>query len=75
MQAHCTKGVTKSDGSEGTKRGGDRVGVGNGVDIVNGDGLEREIQESNGDRSENGDWGGNGIGNENRDENESGGEI
>ena len=43
MQAHCTKGVTNSDGSEGTKKGGDRVGVGNGVDIVNGDGLEREI--------------------------------
>ena len=32
------------------KRGGNRLGVGNGVDIVNGDGLDREIQESNGDR-------------------------
>ena len=45
MQAHCTKGVTKW--------GGNRVEVRNGVDIVNGDGLEREIQESNGDRSGN----------------------
>ena len=44
------EGVTKSDGSGGTKRGGNILGVGNGVDIVNGDGLDREIQERNGDR-------------------------
>ena len=53
MQAHCTKGVTKSDRSGGTKRVGYRVYVRNGVDIVNGDGLEREIQERNGNRSGN----------------------
>ena len=53
MQAHCSKGVTKSDGSGGTKRGGYRVDVRNGVDIVNGDRLKREIQERNGDRSGN----------------------
>ena len=75
MQAQCTKAVTKSDGSGGTKRGGERVGVGNGVDAVNRDGLEREMQESNGDRSGNGDWSGNVIGNGNSDEDKAGGKI
>ena len=75
MQAECTKAVTKSDGRGGTKRGGERVGVGNEVDTVNRDGLEREIQESNGDRSGNRDWSGNAIGNENCDKDKAGGKI
>ena len=48
MQAHSTKGVTKSDGSGGTKRGRDRVGLKTGSILSTGTRLRENYNKVTG---------------------------